>query len=134
MKDRLLYLTIGVLLGIVVMHGAPGQATVVTEPVGGIVALSNGFAIRADGQVWFVDVQDNWTQKPEFTLPIPTADVRFINSGPPGQLWLVGNNGDVWSIGYIEDFWLNHGQLPGVPVPVSPNTWGSVKEKYKGTD
>ena len=85
-------------------------------------------------QVWFVDVQDNWFQKPEFTLPIPTADAHFINSGPPGQLWLVADNGDVWSIGYIEDFSLNHGQPPGAPVPTSENTWGSTKDKYRGKD
>ena len=43
MKDKLLYLTIGVLIGIIVMQWAmpAGQASLVTAPVGNVIAASN---------------------------------------------------------------------------------------------
>jgi hypothetical protein len=133
MKDRFFYLTIGALIGIVVMQWAmpSGQATIVTEPISGIVALAPPYIVLENGEFWTIDQFGNFYQNPELTLPIPTEQVQFIESSGNILLWMVDKNGNFWSRGYTEDFWVNHGN-PDPSVQNYSTSWGKIKSNYRG--
>ena len=136
MKDKLLYLTIGMLVAIVVMQWTmpEGQATIVTAPVGGIVALMDPYVVLANGEMWSHDQFGNWVQRSaHFNLPVPATDVQFIDSQTSaGLIKLVTKSGDVWGINYTEDFWVNYGPVPSFQTPTHQKTIGGVKGQYKG--
>jgi hypothetical protein len=136
MKDRLLYLTIGVLIGIVVMQWTmpAGQASIVTAPVGDVVAVAYDMVIARDGRLWSLGPQTiggPWFDRG--TLPVPVSEARFF-SYVPGSLWaarIVDADGNVW-LQTGPNSWENYGSPPVSPVPTSPDTWGGVKGKYEG--
>ena len=136
MKDRLLYLTIGVLLGIIVMQWTmpEGQATVVTPPVGSVVAVHDEWALTANGEVWqWTGPPTNWVSRGFVDVPVSQIQFFSLDKGG-GKILVVYKDGNSWERQFVGGSWVTRGQPPVAPVPVSPNTWGSIKDKFKGKD
>jgi len=137
MKDKLLYGTIGLLVGIVVMQWAmpSGQASMATES--GVVAINmdpgdnSAYVLDENGHVWF-------------NRGSPVCWQRVVGMDPPlppGQikLWqlrgFVTNDNHVWSfVGLAPGSapWQDCGPWPGSPVANEQSTWGKVKAKFGG--
>lgn len=133
MKDKLLFGTIGLLVGIVVMQWTMplGSASVVTPPVGGVVAAEGGAVLMTDGSIWLLDSRADgtrwWHRISDLSMPIGQVQF-FLGNGA-----LVDKNGDTWAIGPTEgDPWLNYGQPPVAPLANNQSTWGKVKAKFSG--
>ena len=127
MKDKLLYGTIGLLVGIVVMQWTmpPTGASVVTPPVGNVVGLRATCVLMTDGSVW--QLVDNggareWRHISHVTMPI--ANIQFFECGS-----LVDKNGDMWEESSPGQ-WVNYGQPPIGPVASDQSTWGKVKAQF----
>lgn len=132
MKDKLLYGTIGLLVGLVVMQWTmpSGQASITTGPVGGVVSLDQGSVLMADGSIWViggVGPYDDWIHTG--TLPISPDQVLYWDA-PGGNV--VDKNGDFWSD--RDQGWHNYGKPPVGPVANEQSTWGKVKSKFRGGD
>jgi hypothetical protein len=136
MKDNLLYLTIGLLIGIVVMQWTmpSGQATIVTPPVGSVVALlGQDKVLTSNGELWTLQ-SGSWQL--QGSIPLPVNNVQFVGFDPPEvrypneRIGIIDKSGNLWQ-GYPGN-WTNYGGPPVQPVPTSENTWGGVKGKYEG--
>jgi hypothetical protein len=139
MKDKLLYLTIGLLVGVVVMQWTmpSGQASGVF-PVNGIVAsgwYADPFLLDQNGHAWTVDVTTHtWREIVEPTyvpvgLPVPGSQVKFWEA-----CFVVTTDNvlcvDEYDFATQDHHWANYGPWPGGPVQKAPQTWGGVKGKY----
>ena len=133
MKDKLLCLVIGLLLGIVVtqwttsadMRVLPTTARAETvDPTADIVALTGNAALDRSGHVWSIVGAQCWQQCPFWDPPLPVTNIRLWETGQ-----LVANNGDLWSIDSSGQ-WHNCGPWPGSPVDTGKHSWGSVKGKF----
>jgi hypothetical protein len=136
MKDRLLFGTIGLLLGIVVMQWTmpTGHATIVTDPAGNIVATMGSRVLGADGNVWYWNQQSGWTLR--HSLPVPLSDVRFIQQDNDWGTAFVDKDGNYWLDNSTtpEGVFVNHGQPPIEPLATEQSTWGQVKSQFKGKE
>ena len=141
MKDRFLYLTIGVLVGVVVtqwMTGRQAEVSVygpslanasVVDPTLDVVAIAENQVLDRLGNSWDFP-GDCWNPgNPLFSVPIPVADIKFWT-----PVIFLAKNGDLWRNTTGAAGWVNCGPWPGAPVPTSEDSWGSVKDKYKGKD
>ena len=135
MKDKLLFGTIGLLAGIVVMQWTmpSGQATVVTPPVGRVIAMtSSGSVLLADGTQWGLSFSQGqggpyeWYEI-EPPLPVSVDQVQFAD-----QNGFVDKDGNLWYSG--AGAWHNVGQPPIGPVSTEQSTWGKVKAKFSGKE
>lgn len=123
MKDRLLYLTIGLLIGVVVMQWTmpSGRASVVLEEAG-IVAmhsagLSSALLLDQTGAVWLQsDPSACWQREARFDVPISGASIKFWT---PYQLvskvdhaWVLSDTGNG---NYA---WHDCGRWPGGSVDI----------------
>lgn len=129
MKDKLLYGTIGLLVGIVVMQWTmpSGRASVVTAPVGVVVAADSDAVLATDGSVWFFHQPSNaWLQIGQ--LPFAVSEVQFFTH--TDGFVVVRKNGDQWE--YLNNEWVNNGQPPIGPVANEQSTWGKIKAKFQG--
>jgi hypothetical protein len=124
MKDKLLFGTIGLLVGIVVMQWTMplGQAEVVTNPVGVIVAqVANRVVVGVDGGYWYADNNGTWQKVKQ--LPVPLTEIHFIESA----YGFVDMNGNLWN---GDGEWQNLGHPPIGPVATEQSTWGKIKSKF----
>jgi hypothetical protein len=130
MKDELLFGTIGLLVGVVVMQWTipNGQATVVTPPVGSIVATMDERVLGVDGNVWVWSHQYG-TWENHGSVPVPVADVHFIEHDNDWGTAIVDKDGNWWEL--FNGEWVNRGQPPAGPIPTSSATFGKVKAQYK---
>lgn len=130
MRERILLVMVGLLLGIVVMQWTmpEGRADVVGAPVGNVVSIESNCVLTTDGSFWHLTTTGpetvGWERISE--LPMPVADVRFF-----GCTRIVDKNGDVWEERNPGD-WVNYGQPPTSPVAAEPSTWGKIKAKFGG--
>jgi hypothetical protein len=132
MKDRLLYGTIGLLVGIVVMQWTmpSGQATVVTPPAGRVIAQTgNGGVLTDEGEVWNISQPQGPGTPYEWmhlvpSLPIPVDQVYSIT-----DVALVDIAGNFWTVD--GDQWVNVGQAPSGTVANDQSTWGKIKAKFR---
>lgn len=131
MKDKLLYLTIGLLIGIVVMQWTMpnGRASIVQPPAGAIVAADEDWVLTYNGELWRYDFgyPQRWLKEGE--VPLPVDQIQFIHTtwGPKA---MVDKNGNWWRCEGGGTYWVNYGQPPVAPVPTASQTWGGVKGKY----
>ena len=119
MKDRLLYLTIGVLLGIIVMQWAmpEGQATIVTPPVGSVVAVHDDWALTANGEIWeWTNPPTNWVSRG--SIEVPVSQIQFLSLDKPRRKVLVTyKDGDTWERTLAAGgTWINRGQPTIGPI------------------
>ncbi len=123
MKDRLLYLMIGVLIGIVVMQWTmpSGQAIVTTSPVGHVVALAGDVAITESGEMWYYHTAQGWTKYGD--LPFPINELHFATM-QDAAITFIDRSGNYW------DYDINRGQPP-VSIPTDQSTLGKLKGKYE---
>jgi hypothetical protein len=132
MKDKLLFGTIGLLVGIVVMQWTMpnGNASITsTPPVGGVVCLDQGTVLMSDASMWVIGAvsgQDGWIQTG--TLPMSPSQVLYFDGGRN----VVDKNGDFWSD--RDQGWHNYGKPPVTPLASGESTWGKVKEKFRAKD
>ena len=131
MKDRLLYLTIGLLIGIVVMQwGVTSQTiTIPTARAGyvdhtatGIIAMNEGRMLDQYGVMWNLQ-ESGWREAAHSPVPVPVNDVKFFHSSrlitTANVGWLISAGGE----------WIEVGPWPGgLPVPTEQNSWGSMKQ------
>jgi hypothetical protein len=135
-KDNLLYLTIGLLIGIVVMQWTmpSGQASSALSN-SGIVGIDGGtVALDEYGHTWWVALTephwrllDQWSDYPA-DLPVAVSDVKLWS-----YRFLITQDNIAWLL--PDDtgaLWINCGPWPGGSVPTAPNTWGGVKSLYDG--
>ncbi len=124
MKERLLYATIFILVGITVAQWTmpSGEASVVTQPAGAVVAAEGSYALAVDGSIWDYDTGSGWTMVCQ--SPVPTSNIQFFHG-----LLLTDTSGDLWL--YENGTWTNRGQPPVAPLPTSKSTIGGVKAKYR---
>ena len=136
MKDKLLYLTIGLLIGIVVMQwtmptGRASEAAVGT----GVVAVETDLVLDQYGVVWNLRTNNDNPRWDRFSggryypadLPVPVSDVKLWSAGT-----LITQDNVAWRVSDDSYQWVSCGPWPGGPVPTSPNTCGGVKGKYDG--
>jgi hypothetical protein len=130
MKDKLLFGTIGLLVGIVAMQWMmpSTQATTPTQPVGVVVAAAGDAVLCIDGSIWIFFNHDHWEQNAQ--IPIPVADVQIFSWVSGSEYFLIDKNGDQWQLSGFG--WQNNGQPPVGPVATEQSTWGKVKSKFGG--
>ena len=136
MKDRLLYLTIGLLTGIVVMQWTmpAGQASGV-QVQSGAIAIESLLVLDEYGETWLINDDHTGTgwfrysERSEFppNLPVPASQVKLWSGGV-----LVTQDNVAWKVNDQSHQWVNCGPWPGGPVETNPQTWGGVKGKYEG--
>jgi hypothetical protein len=127
MKDKLLFGTIGLLVGVVVMQWMmpSGRAELVDPPVGVIVGQEGVWVVTVDGGVWTLNGNPRvWERVDQQQLPIPTAQLRSWTANA-----FIDSNGDLWE--WVVNEWVNRGQPPVGPIATSPATFGKVKAQYK---
>jgi len=133
MKYKLLFGTIGLLIGIVVMQWTmpKSDASVVMPPVGGVLANETGSVLMTDGSMWQLEQlpggTGHWLRMNE--SPIPVGQIQFFSG--PGRF--VDKNGDMWAIGDTDE-WVNYGRPAIGPVAAEQSTLGKVKAKFSGKD
>lgn len=128
MRERILHVLVGVLLGVVVMQWTmpSSEASIASGPTGGVVCLDQGYVLMNDGSIWVNTGAGNangWTQTG--TLPMSPSQVLYWDA-PNGIV--IDKNGDFWS--GRSDGWRNYGKPPIVPLAVDQSTWGKVKAKF----
>ena len=135
MRDRLLFTTIGLLVGIVAMQWTmpSGQASIVDSSVsaGSVVGVATeGFIfsiLTSDGSIYWIS-ESGFEFK--LSIPIPVSDVAFYCGDDEG---LIAKNGDVWKVTNAQgQNWVNLGPAPGDPVPTQGKSWGKIKNQYGG--
>lgn len=143
MKERSLFLTIGVLLGVVIAQRMFDPNTFLVSPANaeyvahgpGIVAFDSrgggddAFALDQNGQTW--RIPRGWDQPPIECgwvpggfIPVAVAQVKFW-----GTDWFITMNNEAWF--RHGDEWRNCGVWPGGTVPAANDSWGSMKKKYR---
>jgi hypothetical protein len=135
MKDKILFLTIGLLIGLVVMQWGiiPQSAMLPVAHAGyvdnnatGIVAMNENLAFDHLGRIWAVSVASGWTEFSTSPLPISMNDVKFVASRT-----LVTNSNVGWKYEGNMNEWIEAGPWPGSqPVPTEKQSWGSIKGNY----
>jgi hypothetical protein len=131
MKDKLLYLTIGLLIGIVVMQWGVSSRTVLVPsaraglvyPGNDIAAFEDGTVLDRLGQVWRASNDQCWVRDALFDPPVPVSDIREWGYGQ-----FVTNSWELWTVDSSGQ-WHNCGPWPGQPVPTEQNSWGDIKTK-----
>jgi hypothetical protein len=88
-------------------------------PAGRVVGGHGNFWYNTEGQAWNCQVSSGFVRWPEQDLPVPVAEVRFMDAG-----YLVTTSDDVWEFG---DGWQLIGTFPESPVTVRSDTWGAIK-------
>ena len=149
MKERLLYMTIGVLIGIVVMQWGSsipsGVVPVNAYYAGGesdIIAFTGGqqphlgaHILVEDGSVWEFNWESGWVSNSFVSPPCPVTDVKFwginVVITKSNDLWAYNAKGDNYPY-YLE--WHNYGPWPGSSVPAEESTFGKIKSLFKGKD
>jgi len=129
MKDRLLYLTIGLLVGIVVMQWTmpTGQASGV-HPGTGIISLDDNlpYCLDENGVVWWLLPMDPWTAPGAgYDPPVLVSQIKFWN-----RWYVITTDNIAWHSN--GNNWTNLGPWPGGPVQSKSETWGRIKGKYEG--
>ncbi len=143
MKNRLLYITIGVLVGIVVTQWTmPASEATGVFPGPGIIAGGGYLALDEFGRTWVIELKDpDGTFNPKWVpaeerfsipneLPAPVSNIKFWSHGS-----IITQDGYAWML--RDDTqppeWVSCGRWgPGGTVPAQENTWGGVKGKYDG--
>lgn len=138
MKDRLPYLIIGVLIGIVVMQwGVNSQPSITTQliasPIGsnylngsGILAIVYQDVLDENGQVWRLSGSEEacWTRLSDWDVPVQVDQIKLWS-----QLLLITNENIAWR--NTNGTWVNCGPWPGASVPAEQSTLGEIKNKIK---
>jgi len=133
MKDKLLYLTIGLLIGIVIMQLGITSKTVVVpvaqagyvdHNTNGVVCGLVGYFLDENGMYWRLQSGGWVSYDGYFPLPVPVSQIkiwdveRFITTDNRGYEWEPGG-------------WVDCGVWPGgQPVPTEKQSWGSIKGNY----
>ena len=108
------------------------EATVITDPVGAVVAMSEQLVMTVDGKLWiFNDNRNAWEEWVGSPIPMPTSQAQFFDKAGD-EFYLVDKQGNVWIKPRANSHWVNRGQPPAPPVSTSPETWGGVKSNYDG--
>jgi hypothetical protein len=143
MKDKILFLTIGLLIGLVVMQwGVTSRTTVVPMaraftsdlPRTGLVLTNGNYFMDEQGDVWVLsdnnhDAQWGFAGTWPAPSPIPVSEIKFWGDGCK-QIVAHDNTGYLWDEYYSR--W-NSVHWPGSqPVPTAPSTWGGVKSQLGG--
>lgn len=150
MKDKLLFGTIGLLVGVVVMQWTmpAGHAEYVANDSGIISATLSRLnslgqprcevqLLDENGRSWRFGIGTSveepllcWSQT-NTVLPVPVGDVKFWGEEfvvtKANEVWIWGNCDYVGTTG-----WVNCGPWPGSPVAAAQSTWGKVKAKFSG--
>ena len=137
MKDRLLYLTIGLLIGIVVMQWTTNQGSnaSIVSPGSGIIAISDYQALDEYGNHWRVyasAAESGWFLCSEGGVDcapqIPVSQIKFW-----GDRLIITQDNVAWAYTNKDPVrgWHNLGPWPGGPVSTEQSTWGEIKGEYK---
>ncbi len=138
MKDKLSYIIIGVLVGVVIMQlnidsrpGVPRARASYVGDIYGIVAIKGNSFLVEDGSVWEFSWEHGWRGPNYVSLPIPTDEIKFWDGdyfiSTSNELWAYNRKGDIYPH-YLE--WHNWGSYPGAqPIPTEKQSWGSIKGK-----
>jgi len=117
-RDRLLYLTIGMLVGMVVMQWTMPSAEASRVFPGGVVAISDHFVLDENGAVWYLPpVSPASWERSAPDPPVPVSQIKFW------EVWLfvtIDNIAWVYT-GSPVTGWENAGPWPGpasaIPAP-----------------
>ncbi len=139
MKDKLLFGTIGLLVGVVVMQWTmPNGYASYVSPNTGIIAAQGGMDISAfvevldqDGKIWRCDPQDGqacWAQEVNQTIPVTPSALKFWS-----KRWAVTIDNHVWIYDVYANpvGWHDCGAWPGGPVAANQTTFGKVKAMFQ---
>src|SRR5712672_2088386 len=127
MKDKLLFGTIGLLVGIVVMQWTmpSGLAGPTIQPAAGsVIATDTEFLVTVDGTIWMYrrsSVGGPWFNTG--SIPLPANEVAFY-SYVTGSAWpgrIVDRSGNLW-IQESPTAWTNVGPPPAGPISTSQST------------
>lgn len=141
MRDKLLFGTIGLLVGIVVMQWTmpSGHANVIV-PGTAIVAVQDResgpgaelLALDQNGLVWISQGPGRcWVRESLYDPPMPVGQIKFWQYGS-----IVTTDNHVWMADLVNGHyqWHDCGAWPGAPLPTHQSTWGKVKAKFGSKD
>ena len=136
MKDKLLYLTIGLLIGIVVMQWTMPVGQAADAIIGsGVIEVESDIVLDEYGVVWYLRTNNDDPRWERYSgghyypteLPVPVSQIKLWSAGT-----LITQDNVAWRVSDDSYLWVNCGPWTGGPVPTSPTTWGGVKGKYEG--
>lgn len=137
MKDKLLYGTIGLLVGIVVMQWTMPSGQAAGTTASGVVAMAENpesnevYVLDINGHVW--SNKPCWSRVNGFDPPMPTSQIKFWQFRG-----LVTTDDHVWtwaaSQAHPEGEYQDCGAWPGSPVGLQQSTLGTVKAKFSAKD
>lgn len=142
MKDKLLFGTIGLLVGVVVMQwsmpsGQVAFATYVDHSANGIIAHDGDRFLDDTGNTWEINpglygqpVQCWTLSEQSLSPPVPVNQIKFWDGAR-----LVTNDNRGWvlvGLNGVPERWHDCGPWPGGPVSTQQSTWGKIKSTFSG--
>ena len=142
MKDKLLFLTIGLLIGIVVMQAGFTSRTVVVPvahaevPPTGLIFADGSHFMDEQGQVWWLTEANHEAQWAfagtwPAPVPVPVSEIKFWSAAGK-YVVAIDNTGYLWDDYYGR--WNMVVWPGGQPVPTEGSSWGSIKSNLEGND
>jgi hypothetical protein len=129
MARRFFYTSLGILCLTAAYQLGAERARADWQPSGAVFGVwqNNGAAGLIDhfGQAWQLSEFEGFERHEQSDLPVPVEEVRLFSDGV-----LVTQDEDVYiSVGLSS--WRPVGRFPGGPVSVQPESWGSVKARFR---
>lgn len=87
-------------------------------------------AFTAGGEAWSITPNAGWIRRPDFDLPVPSSEVKFLDSD--GGLFILITTEDApWQCMDNGLGWYPLDAFPGGPVALDRESWGKVKAEYR---
>jgi hypothetical protein len=114
--------------------GAWNARADMVDPAADVVAMNDGFFLRADGALWELETEHfgepYWRPVSPGMLPVPASEILFWSAHH-----IYTRSGDAWCWGQDPDFvhrWRNVGSIPPPDaISVEPKAITDVKDQYR---
>ena len=127
MAKQFFYVCLGVLCLVAAHQLGVERAQADWDPSvsGEIVGVWAGVGFTRTGEAWtFWNAAEGWLRAPNHDLPVPVSEVKFIDQGS-----VITIDDVAWR--RANDEWVEIGPFPGGPVPLQPDSWGKIKDRYR---
>jgi hypothetical protein len=131
MKEKALYIIIGVLIAVVIMqwHEGPPPVQAQAEGTNIIAVREDRIYLDENGGIWQIGgppPNDNpgWVYSGSIALPVPADEVKIWSA----SIIVTTDNHALYNAG---THWIDYGPCPGsAPVPTEGTSLGDLKARY----
>ena len=137
MARRFFYVSLGILALALAYNLGASRTEAQSSGTTVVLGLAGDVVWDGSGQAWEIQSASQWDRVPEWDVPVPAAEVLFIQTRGSGFIGFFADlgtaNGEVWGFNSNSPapHWTYRGQVPGSPVPVEGSSFGAIKGSYK---